>query len=128
MKRIVRLMSDYCSSGLWAEEGMIEHSSLNLSKNLSKRIYEWVSTYEGWLDWSDPGNSPEPPLEEQEDFDKEGIEIWKQLIDELGDDYEVVYFGDKPNLDRHNFTSVDEYLEYCSLLGKNNKKTQIVTE
>lgn len=121
MKIIVRLMSDYCSSGLWAEGGMIEYSSLNLSENLSKRIYDWVGTYEGWLDWSYPGNSPEPPLEEQEDFDKEGIKIWKQLIAELGDDYEVVYFGEKPNLDRHNFTSFDEYLEYCSILGKNNQ-------
>ncbi|MEN9226105.1 MAG: hypothetical protein Q6M54_11610 [Thermostichus sp. DRC_bins_24] len=120
MKKIIRLMADYCSSGLWAKGGMIKHSSLHISEKLSKRIYNWVSIYEGWLDWDDPGNSPEPPLEEQEAFDKEGVEIWKQLIDELGDDYEVVYFGENRNLDRHNFTSVEEYLEYCSMLDNKN--------
>lgn len=114
-------MAEYFSSALWVTGGMIEFEKVPLSQESVDRIKSWNSTYSSWLDWDDPGNSPEPPLEEQESFDKEGIEIWKQLIDELGDDYEVVYFGEKRNLDKHNFTSVDEYLEYCSMLDKKNQ-------
>ncbi|NJO72243.1 MAG: hypothetical protein HC825_12335 [Oscillatoriales cyanobacterium RM1_1_9] len=121
MKEQIRLMADIAPSALFMKGGMIEYDYVPLTKELIERIKEWNKIYCGWLDWSDPGNSPEPPLEEQESFDKEGIEIWKQLIDELGDNYEVVYFGHKPNLDRHNFTSVDEYLEYCSMLDSKDQ-------
>lgn len=116
MREKIRLMADHSPTALWAFDGMIEYHHVPVSNDTLKKIKDWHIIYCNWLDWEDPGNSPEPPLEEQEAFDKEGIEIWKQLIDELGDDYEVVYFGHKPNLDRHNFTSVDEYLGYCSLM------------
>jgi len=120
MKKSIRLMAEYFSSALWVIGGMIEFEKVPLCRETVDRIRNWNSIYSSWLNWEDPANSPEPPLEEQEAFDKEGVEIWKQLIAELGDDYEVVYFGHKPNLDRHNFTSVDEYLEYCSMLDNKN--------
>jgi hypothetical protein len=121
VKQQLRLMADIGAPvPLWMD-GMIEYHHMFLSEKLIDRINCWVGIHSGWFDWyENPGNSPEPPLEEQEAFDKEGVEIWKQLIAELGDEYEVVYFGHKPNLDRHNFTSVDEYLEYCSMLDNRN--------
>jgi len=120
VKEQIRLMADIAPVALFMKDGMIEYDYVPLTEELIDRIKEWNKIYCSWLNWDDPGNSPEPPLEDQEAFDKEGIEIWKQLIQELGDDYEVVYFGHKPNLRRHNFTSIDEYIEYSSTLDNKN--------
>jgi hypothetical protein len=49
----LRVMADYCSSGIWAigkvgcfRHGMIEHSSLKLPPNLAQRFEQWIELYD----------------------------------------------------------------------------------
>jgi hypothetical protein len=49
----LRVMAEYCSSGIWAigkvgcfRHGTIEHSSLKLSPDLAQRFEQWIELYD----------------------------------------------------------------------------------
>jgi len=43
----LRIMGDYCSSGLWnyKKSGMLEYEELNIPESLKKRTKEWVELW-----------------------------------------------------------------------------------
>lgn len=88
-------MADYDCFPLWYNEpgkcGDINPESLPLSQSTNDRLDKWSDTFDGFLDWSDPGNSPKVPDDVWETFKQEGKELWQLLKLELGEDYEVSY-------------------------------------
>ena len=95
----IKLMADYGCDPLWWEEsdrlGDIEPEILPLSQEVITRLHNWAKAYDRRLNWADPYDSPELSQEEIDDFDREGIDLWKQLREELAPDYEVLYFSDR---------------------------------
>ena len=51
--------------------------------------------YDEKLNEDEPALSSFSSNEEQEIFEEEGIDLWKQLKKELASNYEVVYFSEK---------------------------------
>ena len=98
MKKKIKLMADYGCDPLWGVEfddiGDIDPTTLSISETTIKRLQKWVKSYEESLNWSDPDDSL--PLSEQEliTFEEEGINLWLKLIEELGENYEVIYFSE----------------------------------
>jgi hypothetical protein len=95
----IKLMTDYACHPLWWDGadrvGNIDPSTLPLSKETIERLQRWADVYNATLDWGDPGNSPGfRSHREQELFEREGIEIWKQLQRELSPYFKVSYFSD----------------------------------
>jgi hypothetical protein len=91
----IKLMADYGCFPLWYNEsdkcGDINPESLPLTQSTINRLHKWSDLYNTFLDWSDPGNSPEVPDDVWEAFKQEGKELWKLLQLELGLDYKVSY-------------------------------------
>ncbi len=99
MVKKIRLMADYGCDPLWWDEpdivGNIEPEKLPLSPETITRLHNWANVYDARINWSDPYDSPELSPEEIEDFEREGISLWKQLRQELEPAYEVSYFSDR---------------------------------
>jgi len=87
----VRLMADYCSSGLWDESGMmIDDDTLPLSAALKARINSWVR-------WYDATARPEEILNPSFDltqFVPAGLKIAKAIKKELPIGSTVMYFNE----------------------------------
>jgi hypothetical protein len=106
----IRLEPDYRSWPLWGLDEQhfddsefpqygwiceIDPKELPLKEKTIKRLYAWADLYDsGFLDsdgkedFSGPGNWNE---EQQQSFWQEGIDLWVQLQQELGEGYEVFY-------------------------------------
>lgn len=89
-------MADYGCYPLWWNEsnkcGDIDPESLPLSKSTINRLHEWSDTYNSFLNWDDPGNSPKVPDEVWEAFKQESRELWQLLKSELGEDYQITLY------------------------------------
>ncbi|CAC5342613.1 MULTISPECIES: hypothetical protein [Planktothrix] len=95
----IKLMPDYCSYSLWGLDpdniGDINPALLPLSKKTIKRLEKWAATYDQILKWDDPASSGFATVEEAEKFEREGVDLWHQLREELAPNYEVRYFSQK---------------------------------
>ncbi|MEB3233294.1 MAG: hypothetical protein VKJ64_19965 [Leptolyngbyaceae bacterium] len=93
-------MVDYKCSPLWWNEkdkvGNIAPEDLPLQADTIERLHKWSKSYDATLNWDDPASSSGFSTDEAgEAFEQEGILLWKQLQEELGTKYEVVYFSDR---------------------------------
>jgi len=90
-----RLMPDYQCYALWEGEGVenINPDDLPLSEGLVARIHAWEDAYDATLNIDDPARSGFSSTRESEEFDAEGMRLWKDLAAELGDGYSVRYFS-----------------------------------
>jgi len=99
MTQKIKLMPDYCCSPLWGLDldniGNIDPETLPLSPATINRLKTYSAAYESALNWDYPPDSPEPTEEEIENYEEEGINLWRQLQKELAPDYEVHYFSQK---------------------------------
>jgi hypothetical protein len=99
MSKKIRLMADYGCDPLWWNEpdevGDIDPAQFPLHQETINRLYKWVQAYDARLNWDDPDNSPPLTQEELDNFEAEGISLWKQLRQELSPHYEVLYFSDR---------------------------------
>ncbi|CAD5939186.1 hypothetical protein NO976_01865 [Planktothrix agardhii] len=97
MPKKIRLMTDYGCYPLWWDEpdqvGDLDPESLPLTQETIQRLYHWADAFEARLNLADPSDSPEVTPEEVERFEWEGLNLWKQLNQELVPDYEIVYFS-----------------------------------
>lgn len=98
MAQKIKLMPDYGCSPLWwvgpGKIGNIDPETLPLSRETINRLNAWADAYDATLDMSDPANSPGFPDEQAEEaFDREGVNLWLQLREELAPDYEVFYYS-----------------------------------
>lgn len=99
MKEKIKLMADYGCYPLWwvssEKIGDIDPETLPLSQETINRLEKWADMYDAKLNQDEPGLSSFLSTEEQENFEKEGINLWRQLKQELAPKYEVVYFSEK---------------------------------
>jgi hypothetical protein len=99
MTKKLRLSADYQCWPLWRagpdEVGEIEPQSLPLKPETIARLEKWAETFDSWMDFDDPTAEKEPSDEEVDAFEQEGLSLWKQLKQELGPGYEVVYNSKK---------------------------------
>lgn len=86
-------MADYGCFPLWYNDsdkvGNIYPCNLPLTKQTIDRLEKWEATFDSFLDWSDPGNSPEVPDDVWEAFKQKGKELLELVQSELGSKYEV---------------------------------------
>ncbi|MBF2013898.1 MAG: hypothetical protein IGS23_01535 [Rivularia sp. T60_A2020_040] len=99
MKETIKLMADYGCYPLWwvnsEKIGDIDPETLPLSQQTINRLEKWAEMYDAKLDENEPALSIFSSNEEQQIFEEEGINLWKQLKQELATNYEVVYFSEK---------------------------------
>jgi len=95
MKKKIELLADYSCYPLWDRDdgGDIEPWELPLSEATIERLLNWQDIYDGTIDWDDPAAAGFAGEQEEIAFEIEGISLWKQLQQELGDEYEIVYFS-----------------------------------
>lgn len=99
MKEKIKLMADYGCYPLWwvssEKIGDIDPETLPLSQQTINRLEKWAEMYDAKLNEDEPTLSSFSSNEEQASFEEEGINLWKQLKQELESNYEVVYFSEK---------------------------------
>lgn len=94
MKKRLRLMFDPWANPLWFDWGdNPTPQELNISFRLCEKINQWNTLNMLWFDWNYPPDSITYP------WQKKLIkilwrEIWKELIKEIGNKYEIFYFED----------------------------------
>ncbi|WP_370463638.1 hypothetical protein [Pantoea sp. B9002] len=97
MKKI-KLMADYGCYPLWGttpdDFGDISPEDLSISSNLKDSLYSWAKRYDAILNMDDPASSGFKDKEEEEKFIKDGYELARNLQDELGNQYEVIYHSE----------------------------------
>lgn len=90
-------MPDYQSYPLWwsggSEVGNIDPVSLALGSETLYRLESWSEIYDATLNLDDPSVSGFPDEEKEKTFEIEGINLWKQIQKELGEEFEVSYYS-----------------------------------
>jgi hypothetical protein len=94
--RNIKLMADYECFATWDEDNIINLNPdlLPISTALKERIHRWEEVYDLTLDRNDPGNSGFASKGEEEEFEAEGLELWRCLRQELGASFVVCYFSE----------------------------------
>lgn len=94
MKRKLKLMPDYQCHPLWSASGPpdnIDPSTLPLSVETRSALDEWARAFDARMDLDDPTQERELTPAEVDAFEREGVHLWKALLQELPSDYEVSY-------------------------------------
>lgn len=73
--------------------GDINPQSLPLSKKLADQLEAWSKVYDLTLNKEDPNYSGFSSQAEKQAYEDQGIELWRQLDQELSEDYDVYYFS-----------------------------------
>jgi hypothetical protein len=98
MREVLKLMPDYCCWPIWragGEVGNVDPEGLPLTAELKGALMKWARVFDATLDWDNPADSGFRSPAEEEAFEAEGRRLWRELIDQLGDDYQVVYFSNR---------------------------------
>ncbi|GBF81116.1 hypothetical protein [Aphanothece sacrum] len=97
MTKKIKLMADYNYYPLWDMEDPdnIDPNELPLTQETKKRLLQWSKTYDQILSLDDPSSSDFANEIEAKVFESEGIQLWKQLQQELKPEYEVFYFSEE---------------------------------
>ncbi len=97
MTQHIKLMADYGTSPLWrtdpSDPDNIEPAALPLSDETRARLAQWAAAYDATLDLDDPATAGFPSVGAEESWEREGIELWKQVRSELGPAYDVSYYS-----------------------------------
>lgn len=95
MKRKLKLMPDYqCHSLWWSDSGPpgnIDPSTLPLSAETISALDKWARAFDAKMDLDDPTQEQKTSPAEVDAFEREGVRLWKKLIQELSSRYEVSY-------------------------------------
>jgi hypothetical protein len=108
---ILKIMTDYGCFPIWikGKEGFFENidpEQLPISDNLKKPLSHFRWQYDQTLDQDYPPNSGFPSQKDAVEFEQLGILIWKELLKEVGNIYEVVYFS---VLENKLYTDIQQY-------------------
>ena len=113
-------MTDYHCWPLWWNKddsqrvGDIDLSELPLQKSTVEKLLAWQDRYDQQLNIDDPSASEWFSTVELEEFENEGLSLWKQVSNELAEEYEVSYFSQK----RQMILQPDELSIYCVNIEK----------
>jgi hypothetical protein len=97
MESLIKIMPDYGCFPLWKRNKEseifqnINHLDLNISNEIKIKLDEWNLVYQNTFNNDYPPNSSFINLKAAFDFEKEGLLIWKQLIDETEE--QIVYYS-----------------------------------
>ncbi len=99
----IKLWADYGSYPLWGVDEIdnIAPEDLPLSDKNIQPLNQWQDTYDATLNQDYPPLSCFPNEKAELDFEREGINLWKQLRLELAHDYEVLYQNNDGQLLKH---------------------------
>lgn len=90
-------MPDYFSHPLWGLDldniGDIDPQTLPLSPETIQQLKSWRETYDTILNWDDPASSGFASEQDKINFERQGIELWYKLRQELAPNYEIQYFS-----------------------------------
>lgn len=96
-KLIIKIMPDYQCFPLWKIDDTggenLNPKELPITKDLMGNLINWQNKYDATLNMSDPITSGFKNETEEIDFEKQGIKIWKQMMEEIGDIYQIKYFS-----------------------------------
>jgi hypothetical protein len=96
MNRKIKLMAEYNYSPLWDMETAdnLDLDELPLSSSIQKKLSNWAEIYNQIINWDNPADSSFSDVV-QDNFEKEGVNIWQQLQEELSPNYQIFYFSEK---------------------------------
>lgn len=98
MTQRLKLMADYGCTVLWHADddkvGPVDVDTLPLSSNLREALGKWAEWYDSTLDQEYPPNSGFGTPEEAATFEAEGRRLWRELTNELGKEYKIVFFSE----------------------------------
>jgi len=93
MEKYVKLMADYCSSGVWESNGiMMSIDDLPVSDTLKMTISDWVRYYE--TNDSYLGEDGYGDLFDVQQFSEQGLNIAKAIKQELPE-WRVMYYDER---------------------------------
>ena len=97
MKRKIKLMAEYNYSPLWDMETAdnLNLDELPLSSSIQKKLSNWAEIYNQIINWDNPADSHFFDAVSQDNFEREGVNIWRQLQEELSPNYQIFYFSEK---------------------------------
>lgn len=102
MTKKLKLMPDYGCFPLWTADDNPDPADMSLSANTVSRLYKWAEEFDARLNWDDPASTPKPTEEESKAFEREGVELWKRLREELGAEYNVTYHSKRLRRELHD--------------------------
>jgi hypothetical protein len=89
----LKVMADYCSTGLWDEDGInVEVENFKLSPLTIRTLKDWCNLYEENDDYLDPLDRRFPPFD-LKSFSEQGLIVAKMIKRDLPD-YMIIYFDD----------------------------------
>jgi hypothetical protein len=97
MKRKIKLMAEYNYSPLWDMETAdnLNLDELPLSSSIQQKLSNWAEIYNQIINWDNPADSHFFDAVSQDNFEREGVNIWRQLQEELSPNYQIFYFSEK---------------------------------
>ncbi len=93
----IKLMTDYNCYAIWqsVDDSVFENidpKSLNISDDLFDKINNWEDEFENTFNSEDPSKSGFPDKDAEISHELKGVQIWKQLINEI-DFAEVIFYS-----------------------------------
>jgi len=94
----LKLSPEYECSPLWIspDNNIYENLAIEASPFdglLKKRLTDWAEKFEGTLDQDYPPDSGFKTVPEEKDFERAGVDIWKDILSHHPKDYEKVFFS-----------------------------------
>jgi hypothetical protein len=94
----LKIMPGYECFPIWitGKQGFFENSDpdqLPISDSLKKSLNQFRAQYDQTLDQSYPPDGGFPSQKDAIEFEQLGLSIWKKLLEEVGNRYEIVYFS-----------------------------------
>jgi hypothetical protein len=95
--RALKLMPDYDCFPLWEEipDGTrnVDPADLPLDPELRQELLDWADAYDATLDPDYPPDSGFPSPEAEVEFDRQGRDLWRRLVEQLRGAATVSYFS-----------------------------------
>ncbi|MDJ1471784.1 hypothetical protein [Xanthocytophaga flava] len=97
VKQRMKLIPEFECYPIWiADAEGIHHNisidSLLITSALKKRLEEWDSQFQATFNSDYPPDSDFTSESERDAYQKEGVEIYQQLVNELGNTFEIRYY------------------------------------
>ena len=95
--KYLKINAEYQCSPIWVSEDGEIYNNLNIEEspfdsNLKKVLLEWSNLFDKTLNQNYPPDSGFNSVNEEVEFEKHGLEIWKLIFDGYNDIYSFVQY------------------------------------